>query len=59
MTKAQILLEPCTKCKAPTGEGCRPTMFKIGVHLERLLAAGGRIKEYVPRVVRRVYGANR
>lgn len=40
MTKAQILLEPCTQCGAPVGERCRPIVLRIGVHLARLLAAG-------------------
>lgn len=44
MTKAQILLEPCTQYGAPVGERCRPTILRIGVHLARLLAAGGSVK---------------
>ena len=38
MTKAQILLEPCTQCGAPIGERCRPvTIADMTTTLERIL----------------------
>lgn len=59
MTRDRILLERCAFCGAKPGERCTPITSLIGVHAERLLAAGGTIKpnlrgpEYVRPLVRR------
>lgn len=54
MTRERVLLEPCAFCGAKPGEPCAPSKIRIGVHAERLLAAGGEIRPnlYGPEYVR-------
>lgn len=59
MTRERVLREWCAYCGAKPRERCAPSSSFIGVHAERLLAAGGTINpnlrgpEYVRPLARR------